>query len=279
MAELKREPDLVDAQTGVGHANEPHRARRVAQSFGVDAARYDRTRPSYPEALIARVVAASPGPRVVDVGCGTGIVARLLRAAGCQVLGVEVDARMAEFARRGGLEVEVAAFEDWEPAGRAFDAVVSGQSWHWVDPAKGAANAARALCPGGRLTVFWNAFAPPLEIAEAFASVYRHVAPDLPFSPWAAPTLDADASLAARAVDGMRAAGDFGDAEQWRFGWERTYSRDDWLDQVPTHGGHHQLPTAQLNQLLAGLGAAFDVFGGSITMPYVTLAVTAERTG
>lgn len=41
------------------------------------------------------------------------------------MLGVEVDARMAELARRNGLEVEVAGFEAWDPARRAFDAVVS----------------------------------------------------------------------------------------------------------------------------------------------------------
>jgi hypothetical protein len=41
----------------------------------------------------------------------------------------EVDARMAEWARRRGLEVEVAAFEAWDPAGRVFDAVVSGGWW------------------------------------------------------------------------------------------------------------------------------------------------------
>jgi hypothetical protein len=32
-----------------------------------------------------------------------------------------------------GLEVEVAAFETWDPAGRVFDAVIAGQAWHWVD--------------------------------------------------------------------------------------------------------------------------------------------------
>lgn len=45
---------------------------------------------------------------------------------------------MAAFARDRGLPVEVAAFEAWDPAGRAFDAVIAAQSWHWVDPAAGA---------------------------------------------------------------------------------------------------------------------------------------------
>ena len=49
-------------------AGEPHRQRQVAESFGVDAERYDRTRPDYPGALVQRVVAASPGPDVLDVG-------------------------------------------------------------------------------------------------------------------------------------------------------------------------------------------------------------------
>ncbi|MGH9066920.1 MAG: hypothetical protein ACRD0J_05460 [Acidimicrobiales bacterium] len=46
------------------------------------------------------------------------------------MLGVEVDARMADFARWRGIEVEVAKFEEWNSAGRSFDAVVAGQTWH-----------------------------------------------------------------------------------------------------------------------------------------------------
>jgi hypothetical protein len=61
---------------------------------------------------------------------------------------------MAEFARHAGLEVEVAKFEDWDAAGRAFHAVVSGQTWHWVDPVAGAAKAAQALRAYGRLAAF-----------------------------------------------------------------------------------------------------------------------------
>src|SRR5580693_6568322 len=96
----------------------PHLQRQVAEGFGADAGRYDRARPTYPAGLVERIVAASPGRDVVDVGCGTGISSRLLAAAGCRVLGVEPDPRMAEQARQGGTAVEVAKFEDWDPAGR-----------------------------------------------------------------------------------------------------------------------------------------------------------------
>src|SRR5213080_1142121 len=90
-----------------GAPREAHRARAMAESFGVDPERYDRARPRYPDALVERIVAASPGRGVLDVGCGTGIEARQFQAAGCTVLGVDPDARMAEFARRTGVEVEV----------------------------------------------------------------------------------------------------------------------------------------------------------------------------
>src|SRR4051794_37026718 len=82
-----------------------HQARGMAESFGVDPERYDRARPRYPDALVERIAAASPGPGVLDVGCGTGIEARQFQAVGCTVLGVDPDARMAEFARRTGVEV------------------------------------------------------------------------------------------------------------------------------------------------------------------------------
>jgi SAM-dependent methyltransferase len=257
---------------------ETHRQRQVAESFGTDADRYDRARPSYPGALVDRIVATSPGRDVLDVGCGTGIAARLFQAAGCRVLGVDPDDRMASVARQAGLETEVATFEDWDGGGREFDAVIAAQAWHWVDPVAGAANAARVLRPGGRLAVFWNAAQLPPELAAASAEVYRTVQPGLPFNPWTRPVIEAYQFMCGKAADGIRDAGGFSQPEQWRFDWDRPYTRDEWLDQVPTIGGHAQLQPAKLEELLAGLGAAIDALGGGFTMNYATVAVTAART-
>jgi 2-polyprenyl-3-methyl-5-hydroxy-6-metoxy-1,4-benzoquinol methylase len=157
-----------------------HIAREVAESFGTNADRYDRARPRYPEALIQRIVAACPGPDVLDVGCGTGICARQLRAAGARVVGLDADDRMAELARRSGLRVEVSAFETWDPAGRRFDAVTAAQAWHWIDPIAGAAKAAEALRPRGLLALIWNAAQLPADIAVAVTEVYRRVLPGSP---------------------------------------------------------------------------------------------------
>lgn len=254
-----------------------HQARDLAESFGVDPERYDRTRPRYPEALVQRIVAASPGRDVVDVGCGTGISSRQFRDAGCTVLGVEVDGRMAAFARSTGLEVEVARFEEWDPAGRAFAAVVAGQTWHWVDPVLGAARAAQALRPAGRLAVFWNVQQPPPALGEAFGAVYRHVLPDSPFAAGAGDPRRGYAAFVERTADGIWSAGGFGEPEQWSWDWEQAYTRDEWLDQVPTSGGHSRFPPATLDALLDGIGSAIDAVGGAFTVSGSTVAVTAER--
>jgi SAM-dependent methyltransferase len=256
-----------------------HQAREVAESFGTDAERYDRARPGYPAALVNRIVAASPGPDVLDVGCGTGISSRLLAAAGCRVLGVDPDPRMAVLARQGGITVEVARFEEWDPAGRAFDAVVAGQAWHWVDPVAGAAAAARVLRPGGRLALFWNAFQPPPDLNAAFGAVYGRVLPGMPLAGRGMPGPDVYLAGCEKAADGMRQAGAFGEPEIWRFDWEWPYTREEWLEVVPTFGGAAQVPAATLQELLNGIGAAVDEAGGSFVMRYATVAVTAARSG
>ena len=257
---------------------EPHQLRPAAESFGRDAERYDRTRPRYPDALVERIVAASPGPTFVDVGCGTGTAARQFQVADCTVLGVEPDARMADFARRSGVEVEVARFEAWDPAGREFDTVIAGTAWHWVDPVAGAAKAAQVLRPGGRLTPFWHVFQLPPAVLDAFITVYQRVAPDSPFNlrPMRV-ALDSYQPLLTKCAEGIRAAGGFSDPEQWRFDWKRHYPRDEWLDQMPTSGGLTRLPPDKLAEVLEAVGAAIDAMGGSFTMDYATVAVTATR--
>ncbi len=254
---------------------QPHQAREVAESFGSDAHRYERSRPGYPDAMVRRILESSPGLDVLDVGCGTGIAARQFRVAGCRVLGVEPDERMAELARQSGLEVEVTTFENWDPAGRAFDVVIAAQAWHWVDPVAGAAKAAQAVVGGGRFAAFWNAFQPSARLGEAFADVYRRVQTGLPFNPWAKSALDGYQTMCDTAADGLGLSGQFNEPERWRFDWDRPYRRDEWLDQVPTFGGHSQIPPAELERLLAGIGEAIDAAGDTITMGYATVVVTA----
>ena len=280
MTTLPSEP-AGTSQTGPGgydRARAPHLQRQVAEGFGADACRYDRARPAYPACLVDRIIAASPGRDVLDVGCGTGISARLFQAAGCRVLGVEPDPRMAELARRGGTEVEVAKFEDWESAGRTFDAVIAAQAWHWVEPVTGTARAVAVLRPGGRLAVFWNAFDPPDDLREAFGEVFRRVLPDSPSSGfWDRPAVDAYRAGCARVAGVIGQTGAFGEPEEWLSYWERPYTRAGWLDLVRTTGGFTRYPEAIQTELLDGLGAAVDAAGGTFTMSGTTIAATAAR--
>jgi SAM-dependent methyltransferase len=278
MATIPSEPAGTATTGGDDEVRAAHLQRQVAESFGVDARRYDRARPTYPADLVDRIVAASTGLDFLDVGCGTGIAARLFQAAGCRVLGVEPDPRMADLARQAGTDVEVAKFEDWDPAGRTFDGVIGAQSWHWLDPAAAAAKAAAVLRPGGRLAAFWNAFEPPQELGAAFVEVYRRVLPDtLAGGFWTRPAIESYRAGCAKVADMLNQTGAFDEPEEWLSRWERQYTRDEWLDLVPTTGGFTGLPEAKQRQLFEGLGAAIDAAGGSFTMSYSTIAATAAR--
>ncbi len=248
--------------------------RSRAESFGAVAAQYDRARPSYPPALVDALLADGAGS-VLDVGCGTGIAATLLVARGCAVLGVDVDARMAELARAKGLEVEVAQFEQWSPCGRRFDLVTSAQAWHWIDPRAGAARAADALREGGRLGVFWNFGDPPPHVRERLSPIYTRLGPGV--ENYSVLFGNRDARVQ-DTLAGIGDCGSYGPPETTRFEWSQRYDTAEWLEQLTTHSDHQALPAAQRQRLLEAVGEAIDAVGGSFEMPYKTVLVSARRT-
>lgn len=251
-----------------------HEDRRRAGSFGEDAEQYDRARPSYPAALVDDLLA--DGARdVLDVGCGTGKVARLFLARGCNVLGVEPDERMAAVARRHGVVVEHATFEEWDAAGRTFDLVVAGQTWHWVHPDRGADKAAAVLRPHGRLAVFWNRASHQPHVKAAFEAVYARVAPGLDTHSILLGNV-ADSRFTDTA-DSFRRNGAFEDPSIRTFRWEQRYTRDEWLDALPTYSDHRTLPPDVLARLLDDIGAVIDEMGGAFDVTYETVVVTARR--
>lgn len=243
----------------------------------MDPERYHRTRPRYPQPLIDRIAASIPGRDVLDVGIGTGVSARPFRDAGYRVLGIEADPRMATFARNRGFTVEDARFEDWRPAGRMFDAIITGMTWHWVNPEAGAVKAAQVLRPGGLLALFWYVHQPPPELAQAFAEVYRRVLPGTPFATTAGDPVAGYSAILDTATAGINATGAFTEIVRLRFDWELAYSTEEWLDQIPTFGGHSTLPPEKLGALLAGINHALEDQGGGFTMRYAALALTSRR--
>ncbi len=251
--------------------------------FDQHAEAYDRSRPTYPDAVIDELLGPVPaGLDVLDVGCGTGIASRQMARRGAKVLGVELAPRMAEIARRHGVEVEIAAFEGWDAHGRTFDRVASAQAWHWLDLPIATAKAASVLRPGGRLCLIWNAGHQPDDLADALDEVYATVVPPgghRLFRGYAADrSSDIKAGLGSE-IDAVSAATGFGvPTEKW-FPWTRSYQRDEWLDQLVSRSDHAALEPAVRNRLFEAIGAAIDDRGGSFMMNFATVLIAATRLG
>lgn len=146
--------------------------RQRANSFGGAAQNYDAYRPRYPDQLIDDVLA--PGARrVLEAGAGTGIASMQMIERGAGLLAVEPDARMAAVAQAKGIPVEIATFEQWDPAGRTFDRVVFAASFHWVDPAVALPKIHGVLDDGGKLALIWNRLRPTNPTRAELESIYQ----------------------------------------------------------------------------------------------------------
>ena len=129
------------------------------------------------------------GERVLDLGCGDGVLTAQLAEAGCRVVGVDGSAEQIQVARERGLDARVMDGQELEFEGE-FDAVFSNAALHWMRRADAVIDGVwRALVPGGRFVGELGGHGCVARIVAALeAALARRGA--APVEPWFFPSDD-----------------------------------------------------------------------------------------
>lgn len=127
-------------------------------NFGLTAQDYAKHRAGFPDEFFDSVFAdgiVNPNASLLDLGTGTGTLARGFAARGCSVIGLDISAQLLEQAKalnlQQGLSVEfrLGKAEETGLPDKSFDVVSAGQCWHWFDRPRAATEVMRLLKPGG----------------------------------------------------------------------------------------------------------------------------------
>ena len=140
---------------------------------------------------VVELLAPRRGERVLDLGCGDGVLTAKLVGLGCDVIGVDGSASMIDAAKTLGLDARVMDGHALQFAGE-FDAVFSNAALHWMkQPEKVVDGVWRALKPGGRFVGEFGGQGNVATIVAALETGLRARGIDQKlFNPWYFPSAE-----------------------------------------------------------------------------------------
>ena len=253
---------------------------RHASSFGPAAVSYAEHRPDYAPAAVRWALEPAPGPRVLDLGAGTGKLTGTLVALGADVVAIEPDPAMLAELRRAlpGARAVPGSAEAIPLPDASIDAVLVGNALHWFDMAVAGPEMARVLAPGGVLAGLWNVLDDRVDWVAGLERVAGSAAigPRDTLTNWRA------ATAGLLFPEHLRAAGP---PEQAEFAHGQRRTAESLVATLMTRAGLLVMPererVATLGRIRAFLAGAPETAGGEFTLPMLTgvLRVTGRRHG
>lgn len=246
--------------------------------FGVAADDYATHRRGFPRELLRRLQAHGvglPEQDVVDLGTGTGSLARLFAEAGARAIGLDVSAAMIASARTTGSDVrfEVAPAEDTGLPGACADVVCAGQAWHWFDRPRAAAEARRILRANGTLVIaHLDWIRRPGNVVDRSLDTIAEHGGDLSLLE-RFPTH----GTYGRWIPELEAAG-FGAFETFSFDVDLLYSIPSWLGRMRASAYvRPSLSREVVDALDRALHDRLSSFGAELAVPHRIFALVARR--
>lgn len=141
---------------------------------------------------VLQLLKPAAGERILDLGCGDGVLTEKIAASGASVVGVDAAAEMVKAAKNRGLDARTMDGARLSFT-REFEAVFSNAALHWMksDPDAVIAGVGRALKPGGRFIAEMGGHGCIAAITVAIVAVLaRHGVDAKPLIPWYFPTVD-----------------------------------------------------------------------------------------
>ena len=167
------DPEMITTRTTLSEIRRQAEARQAQPAGGVTVAkiaeqhwsarRYAETAHFVPElgAPVLELLAPRVGERILDLGCGDGVLTERIVAAGATVVAVDAAPDMVAAARARGIDARVMPGQHLT-FDREFDAVFSNAALHWMHPPEAVlAGVRRALKPGGRFIARWAGTTTP----------------------------------------------------------------------------------------------------------------------
>jgi SAM-dependent methyltransferase len=133
-----------------------------------------------------------PGERILDLGCGDGVLTEKIAAAGAAVVAVDAAPELIAATRARGLAARLADGQNLT-FNAEFDAVFSNAALHWMrDPDAVIAGVKRALKPGGRFVAEMGGHGNIASVIVALTAVLARRGIDAqPLNPFYFPTAEA----------------------------------------------------------------------------------------